>query len=777
MSCFSEQYGKDEEAVKRKLLTALILVWTVACAASVSAWAAEPGYPDAQGHYAQKAIETWSGYGVLKGYPDGSFQPDRTISRAELAAVLDRVMGYQNRGENIYPDLPEGRWYTENLLHMAGQGIFAGDEQGRMRPEALITRQEAFTALARVLELEKSEKVPGFSDDVGIADWARGYVGAMREKGYITGDQNKALRPDEPITRAEVVSTLDRMASLVNVDGTYTKDSKGNLIVNARNVTLKDMSVGGDLIVADGVGEGDVYLDRVTVKGNVILRGCGENSFHILPGCDVKTVIVTKTTDGCIRLVNGSGKTIPMIYVNDGVGGVTLDGGTLGEVIVTCDAPVKIRSKRVRTLSVVGDAAVTVEKDAVVDRLEIGATAEKASITVNGRVTALVNDAHAEVTDNGTLGPVNGGGSSGGGGSSSSGSSGGGSSTSGGGPSGGGGSSSEGGSSGGGGSSGPEEDKTVTVSQVTLQLLAPRFGAVPDEADVLGTGYTARTEWQNADGSPADYRWKPQGEEADTFTACQAYRAVITLSPISGYRFAQDLKVTVTDGMDTPSNYTPAQITAQGEDRVVTMVYAETERRDPVSNVRVEGTGKAELGETVTLRVVYGDHHLTDPASHTWQWYRCDAADGSGRTAIEAALAGEYTVPAEDTQNAGELYYCCGVRVMGKEYLSPVAVIEVRDPHPPVAVPDPAIGPELTVSEDGRWLRIEMEGLVRDPDVSYEAEARFEIKRRDGGTLGNSVSMKSFREEDIPEGGKVSWEIDLTRIADGYILGMLRPRR
>ena len=103
MSCFSEQYGKDEEAVKRKLLTALILVWTVACAASVSAWAAEPGYPDAQGHYAQKAIETWSGYGVLKGYPDGSFQPDRTISRAELAAVLDRVMGYQNRGENIYP--------------------------------------------------------------------------------------------------------------------------------------------------------------------------------------------------------------------------------------------------------------------------------------------------------------------------------------------------------------------------------------------------------------------------------------------------------------------------------------------------------------------------------------------------------------------------------------------------------------------------------------------------------------------------------------------------
>ena len=282
-------------------MTALVLVWTMACAASVSARAVEPGYPDARGHYAQKAIETWSGYGVLKGYPGGNFQPDRTISRAELAAVLDRVMGYQDGVENIYPDLPDGKWYTDSILRLARQGIFTGDERGRMKPDAPITRQEAFTALARVLEIEESGKASGFSDEAAVADWAKGYIGAMKEKGYISGDRSGAVHPGDPITRAEVVTTLDRMAELVNRNGTYTQDSRGNLIVNALNVTLKDMTVGGDLVVADGVADGDVYLDAVTVKGNIILRGCGENSFHILPGCDVETVNETKTTDGCNR--------------------------------------------------------------------------------------------------------------------------------------------------------------------------------------------------------------------------------------------------------------------------------------------------------------------------------------------------------------------------------------------------------------------------------------------------------------------------------------------
>lgn len=761
---------KEDGAVKRKWLAGLALTWGIACLLPLSALAAETGYPDAEGHYAQNAIETWSGHGVLRGYPDGSFRPDGGITRGELAVVLDRVMGYQDGTENIYPDLPDGKWCTDSILRLARQGIFTGDERGRMKPDAPITRQEAFTALARVLEIEENGKASGFSDEAAVADWAKGYIGAMREKGYISGDRNGAVHPGDPITRAEVVTTLDRMAELVNVNGTYTQDSGSNLIVNAQNVTLKDMTVGGDLVVADGVADGDVYLDAVTVKGNIILRGCGENSFHILPGCDVKNIIVTKTTDGCIRLVNESGKTIPMIYVNDGAGGVTLDGGELGSVVVACDAPVKITAQKVKTLSVVGNAGITVEKNAAVERLEVGGTAGKAVITVNGKVTALVNDAGAEVTNNGTVGPSAGSSSGEGGNSGGSGSAGGGSSSGGGSGSAGGGSSSGGGS---GSGSGPEEDRTTVISEVALQLLAPRFGAIPDTADVLGVGYTAQTEWSNADGTPAGYRWKPEGEAEDTFTADQEYRAVVTLTPISGYRFGEEMKVTVTDGTDEPTYYTPAQIAAHGEDRVVTMVYGKTEHRDPVGNVCIEGETRVELGETVELRVTYGDHYLVDPASHTWQWYRCGAADGSGRAPIDSAVSREYTVPAEDTREEGEIYYCCGVSVMGQEYISPVAVIEVRDTDPSPSLPDPSIGPELTVTEDGRWACIEIGDLARDADVSYTAQARFAVKKN-GADIGGSITTETFDRENISEDGKVSWEIDLTQVAGEYILTMLK---
>ena len=160
--------------MRKKTLAALTLVLGILCVLAFPAEAAEAGYPDAQGHYAEEAIAAWSGYGVLKGYPDGSFQPNGTITRAELATVLDRVMGYQNKAENTYSDLPDGKWCAESILHLAAAGVLQGNPDGTMTPNAPITRQEAFTALARVLELGESEKAPGFADDGDIASWAKG---------------------------------------------------------------------------------------------------------------------------------------------------------------------------------------------------------------------------------------------------------------------------------------------------------------------------------------------------------------------------------------------------------------------------------------------------------------------------------------------------------------------------------------------------------------------------------------------------------------------------
>ena len=180
---------KGERSMRKRKWTALVMALSLLGVLVFPVWAEETGYADVEGHYAQSAIEAWSGYGVLKGYPDGTFRPDDGITRAELAAVLDRIMGYQRVAEDRFVDLPNSPWCAEHLLHLAAEGIFQGDPSGAVRPGASITRQEAFTALARVLALEESGKAPGFTDDDAIADWAKGYIAAMREAGYVSGDK------------------------------------------------------------------------------------------------------------------------------------------------------------------------------------------------------------------------------------------------------------------------------------------------------------------------------------------------------------------------------------------------------------------------------------------------------------------------------------------------------------------------------------------------------------------------------------------------------------
>lgn len=690
----------------KKRWTALVLTLSMVCALALPAHAAEKVYPDTTGHYAADAISAWSEYGVLEGYLDGSFRPDGKITRAEMATVLNRVMGYQNKAENTFTDLPQGQWYTDYLLRAAAEGVFKGNPDGTMKPNEPITRQEAFAALSRVLNMAESEKATGFKDDASIADWARGYVSAMKQAGYIQGDQKGNIRAGDPITRAEVVTILNKMArGFVNADGTYSKDCKGNLIINAQDVTLKDMTVEGNLIVADGVGDGDVYLDKVTVKGDIVLRGCGENSFHILPGTKVKNIIVTKTTKGMIRLVNESGETIPMIFVNDGKAGVTLDGDDLGDVVIACDAKVTISAKSVKTVAINKDAKVTIAKGTTVAKVDLAKTATKASLTVEGKVTAMTNDAKIKVEkpNGGTVGS-----------SSSSGSS------------------SSGGSSSGGGSDTPAPSTPTTVSEVTLQLLAPAFGNIPDEADVLGVGYTAETKWLNADGSAPTYRWKAaDSTEKDTFTADQAYQAVVTLSPVTGYAFAEALKVKVTDGKNPATEYTPAKSEKSGNNWIVTMEYEATEHKEPIEFAGREDPIEVTSGETEEIQVSMFDNYLVDSSTYSYQWYKCDE-DGSNAEAIPGADKYSYTLSENDTMYTGMQYYFLKVTVMGKDYQSAVQEVVIVSSIDESEIPIPKIE-RVWISEDFRTLYYEVSNLIDHKDVRYDPD--WSIYTEDGGRL------------------------------------------
>ncbi|MBP1736571.1 MAG: Ig-like surface protein [Oscillospiraceae bacterium] len=230
-------------------------------------------FSDTGGHWAASAIEKWAGYGVLNG-DQGAFRPDESITRGELATVLDQLMGYQTEVTNTFPDVQQGAWYEQAVLKASAAGVLLGDDLGNAAPTANITREQAATMLARALGVSSAGgEDTKFSDAADISSWAQPYVFGMEAAGYITGYDN-AFYPQEDITRAEVVTILDHaIKAYYNQAGTYTDTVDGLAIIKADGVVLKDATVSGDLIVADGVAGGSVTLEGTTVAGSLIIRG------------------------------------------------------------------------------------------------------------------------------------------------------------------------------------------------------------------------------------------------------------------------------------------------------------------------------------------------------------------------------------------------------------------------------------------------------------------------------------------------------------------------
>ncbi|HLN60281.1 MAG TPA: S-layer homology domain-containing protein, partial [Symbiobacteriaceae bacterium] len=148
--------------------------------------------------------------GYIMGYPDGTFQPDRSISRAEVAAVLARVLQADGQAAGLAPhtDVPAGHWANLYIAIVAQRGLMRGDPDGRFRPDDPITRAEVATIAARLKNLAPESHVV-FTDIDG--HWAAGWIGAAYRAGFVKGYPDGDFRPEVAISRAEFVTVVNRL--------------------------------------------------------------------------------------------------------------------------------------------------------------------------------------------------------------------------------------------------------------------------------------------------------------------------------------------------------------------------------------------------------------------------------------------------------------------------------------------------------------------------------------------------------------------------------------
>ena len=152
-------------------------------------------------------------YAYVVGYPDGMVYPQKNITRAEVATIFFRLLEDETREANMtksnsYNDMKEGAWYTCAVSTLSKMGIIKGYEDGSFKPDASISRAE-FAAIAARFDPD-GDKTPATFSDVS-SHWAKDEISIAANHGWIKGYEDGSFKPDQKITRAETMTLVNRV--------------------------------------------------------------------------------------------------------------------------------------------------------------------------------------------------------------------------------------------------------------------------------------------------------------------------------------------------------------------------------------------------------------------------------------------------------------------------------------------------------------------------------------------------------------------------------------
>ena len=272
---------KGEELCMKKRFLAAALALAMLLMMVPSAFAASDGFDDVPGHWAEDAINRWSGYGVVNGVGDNQFAPNGTLTRAQAAQVFANLLDLEVQADiSRYTDVPEGSWYHNAIAQCVAAGILTGTGGSTMDPQSPVTREELFVMFARALNIRpQSSSDVTFGDSGEVSGWAQGYINALADRGFVSGVGGGMLAPGEAINRASVMSLLDKTISdYANTSGTTVGNASGVVLVVADNV-----SVAGDVDTLV------VYGGSASVTGSQVAEAtvAGENASLSVSGSAV----------------------------------------------------------------------------------------------------------------------------------------------------------------------------------------------------------------------------------------------------------------------------------------------------------------------------------------------------------------------------------------------------------------------------------------------------------------------------------------------------------
>ncbi|MBO4418846.1 MAG: S-layer homology domain-containing protein, partial [Oscillospiraceae bacterium] len=233
--------------------------------------------------------------GILAGKGGNKLCPTDNTSHAELATMLMSLLKTEKQASmDRFTDVQPQDWYYTHMAKAVSLGIFpiANPKAKTLTPKALITREEAYVAIARVFGVHGNgrQSIYRFSDWKEVSAWAAEDISAMIDAGLLGGNGGKIM-PKSRITRQELAVILAGL--LTKVDTSLKEDPFTGRIALAAESIPDGATINGDLLLS--TDSSSITLRNVTVTGRLIMQGNGTLNLR-LSNCTIGELVLCRPT-------------------------------------------------------------------------------------------------------------------------------------------------------------------------------------------------------------------------------------------------------------------------------------------------------------------------------------------------------------------------------------------------------------------------------------------------------------------------------------------------
>lgn len=330
-------------------------------------------YRDVEGHWAREAMLEASARGLVKGYPDLTFQPEKPVTQLETIVMMVRALGLEEEAQDkAQAELPVWLKHQNQVPSWARGYLAAALDHGLLTPLDLINfqpnkpakRWEVSVILARALQIEvengrEASEPLNFTDFQAIPEEAQKYIASVVEQGLLRGDPGGALRPLAPVKRCEMATILLRLGEkLENILDLH--ELKGTITaVDAGKITLAIQ--GGATVTLEVAEDAVIFLD-----------GQDKELTDIKPGDHVKVivqdekVVFIKATSPEEEELEGIEGIIQAVYGPEVT--ICLDNGETKTFAITGDTEIIVDGEQRDALALEAgqEIEVILEEDAVI---------------------------------------------------------------------------------------------------------------------------------------------------------------------------------------------------------------------------------------------------------------------------------------------------------------------------------------------------------------------------------------------------------------------------